>query len=277
MGEATWPAWLLRCTCDCLVPPTFAVTSSPPPPLTRLPVALISVGTSFTCVVLGDATAKCWGQNYYGQLGYGDKDYRGDDPGEMGDALPVIDVGTGRTVVALSAGISHACAVLDDATAKCWGRNHVGQLGYNDTDYRGDDPGEMGDALPAILLGTGRSVVAISVAGLYRCAVLDDATAKCWGRNHVGQLGHGDLVDHGDDLGQMGDALPAIEVGTGRSVVAISAAGLHTCALLDDATAKCWGLGTTGGLGYGDKDYRGDDPGEMGDALPAVEVGFYVP
>jgi hypothetical protein len=26
-----------------------------------------------------DATVKCWGKNYFGQLGYGDKSNRGDD------------------------------------------------------------------------------------------------------------------------------------------------------------------------------------------------------
>jgi hypothetical protein len=37
---------------------------------------------------------------------------------------------------------------------------------------------------------------------------------------------------------------------------------------------KCWGLNDHGQLGLGDTEVRGDGPGEMGDALPAVELGF---
>ena len=36
---------------------------------------------------------------------------------------------------------------------KCWGRNAYGELGYGDTQYRGDGPGSMGDDLPSISLG----------------------------------------------------------------------------------------------------------------------------
>ena len=45
---------------------------------------------------------KCWGYNLYGQLGQGDTETRGDVAGELGDALPPIDLGTGRTALAIS-------------------------------------------------------------------------------------------------------------------------------------------------------------------------------
>ena len=37
---------------------------------------------------------KCWGDGEYGKTGYGDEQWRGDNPGEMGSNLPFIDVGT---------------------------------------------------------------------------------------------------------------------------------------------------------------------------------------
>ncbi|KAJ1479554.1 hypothetical protein T484DRAFT_1813836 [Baffinella frigidus] len=36
------------------------------------------------------------------------------------------------------AGAYHTCAILDDATVKCWGLNSKGQLGQADTETRGD-------------------------------------------------------------------------------------------------------------------------------------------
>jgi Ca2+-binding RTX toxin-like protein len=190
----------------------------------------------------------------------------------MGDALPTVALGTGRTATAITAGDYHACALLDNATVKCWGDNGTGLLGLGDVANRGDSPGEMGDALPAVALGAGRTATAISAGGVHTCALLDNDQAKCWGRNAEGQLGLGDTANRGDSPGEMGDALPAVALGTGRTATAITTSSLHTCALLDNDQAKCWGRNLEGQLGLGDTANRGDGPGEMGDALPAVDL-----
>ena len=75
----------------------------------------------------------------------------------MGDNLPAVNLGTGRMAKAISAGGSHTCAVLDDGFVKCWGRNE-GRLGIGYLNNRGDDPYEMGDKLPLVGFGTGRTV-----------------------------------------------------------------------------------------------------------------------
>lgn len=41
---------------------------------------------------------------------------------------------------------------------QCWGLNLLGSLGLGDSLPRGDEPGEMGDDLPAVSLGTGAKV-----------------------------------------------------------------------------------------------------------------------
>jgi alpha-tubulin suppressor-like RCC1 family protein len=233
----------------------------------------IDAGDFHTCALLDDATVKCWGNGTDGRLGQGNENHIGDNAGEMGDALPAIALGTGRTATAITAGWTHSCALLDDGTVKCWGQGSFGQLGQGSTDDLGDQAGEMGDALPTVAFGTGRTATAIAAGGLSTCALLDDGTVKCWGLGTYGRLGQGSNASIGTVPGQMGDALPAVALGTGRTATAISVGEIHTCAVLDNGTVKCWGRGGEGRLGSGSTAALGDQLGEMGDALPAVQLG----
>ena len=58
----------------------------------------------------------------------------------MGDNLPTVDLGSGKSIKFLVAGRYHTCAVLNDDTVKCWGYGGGGRLGYGDTNRRGDQP-----------------------------------------------------------------------------------------------------------------------------------------
>ena len=233
----------------------------------------IATGASHSCALLDNMSVKCWGSGLYGRTGYGDSDNRGDNTGEMGDALPAVDLGTERTATMIAVGANHSCALLDNATLKCWGRNSLGQLGYSDTTTRGDNANEMGDSLPAVAFATGRTPTAVVAGAQHTCALLDNAQMVCWGDNDYGQLGQGSMTAIGNRTAATVANTPTINVGTGRSVVAMSAGDLHTCALLDDAHVKCWGMSSNGRLGTGDTDDRGDDPLEMGDALLPIDLG----
>jgi len=84
----------------------------------------------------------------------GDTNSRGDGANEMGANLAEVDLGlgVGVTVTAITAGSLHTCAVLSAALSsravKCWGRNSFSQLGFGDTNDRGDGANEMGANLP---------------------------------------------------------------------------------------------------------------------------------
>ena len=232
----------------------------------------VSCGDSHTCVVLNDGSIKCWGGGVFGKLGLGDTQNRGDGPGEMGDALPTVDLGAGQTAIGVTAGSIHTCALLSGGAVKCWGINNAGQLGLGDTQPRGDGPGEMGSNLPFVDLGTGKTAVQIQGGSEHTCALLDDARLKCWGRNDYGQLGLGDTTWRGDGPAEMGNALPALNLGTGKTVIFASMGANHSCARLNNGSTKCWGYNLEGQLGVGDTSNRADWWSEVGDNLAITKL-----
>ena len=229
-------------------------------------VRALSVGENSSCAILDNDELKCWGRNNGGDLGLGDTNDRGDEPMEMGDNLPAVGLGSGRAARVLRVGGTHRCAILDNDELKCWGTNGSGELGLGDYSRRGDEPNEMGDNLPALDLGMGRTVEVLAVGDAHACAILDNDELKCWGSNVRGQLGLGNTTNRNE-------AENAVNLGSGRTARMISAGGNNTCAILDNDELKCWGENDNGQLGLGDTDDRGDGSNEMGDDLPAVDLG----
>lgn len=253
---------------DGALPDLLALDAALPSGVT---VADVAIGGEHTCARFTDGKIKCWGRNQYGQLGLGDTLDRGDGADEMGAALPFVDLGVGRSVVSLAAGVTHTCALLDNGKVKCWGRNLWGALGLGDAIAPGDEPGEMGDALPALDLGSVSSVVSLSAGAFHTCALFANSKVKCWGWNVSGQLGLGDKLDRGNDTDAMGDALGFVNLGAGRTALAVVAGFGSSCALLDNHRIKCWGEAWD--LGIGDGVDHGSAAGQMGDNLPYVDLG----
>jgi alpha-tubulin suppressor-like RCC1 family protein len=186
-------------------------------------VRQISASGNHTCAVLTNGTAKCWGSNASGQLGDGTNVTR---------LVPVDVIGL-TDVRQISAGISHACAVLTNSTAKCWGNNSNGQLGDGSNNFIRLVPVHVFEL---------SDVRQISAGVSHTCAVLTNGTAKCWGRNESGQLGDGSTFSP--------LRVPVHVIGL-TGVTQISASGNHTCAVMTNGTAKCWGNNASGQLGNG--------------------------
>ncbi|MDC0673404.1 DUF4215 domain-containing protein [Nannocystis radixulma] len=232
----------------------------------------VVMGLYHTCARLSEGRVKCWGYNGQGPTGREIFVVDGDEPGEMGDVLPFVNLGTGVEALALASGQDHVCAIVTGGYVKCWGANGAGQLGLGDGNGRGAGPNEMGDFLPYVNLGTGQTATAITAGDDFNCAILTGGGVKCWGRG--GRLGLGDTLSRGATPATMGDNLPLVDLGTGKKAIAIDAGSEHTCALLDDNTMKCWGRDVGGSLGLGSPNSRGFFPGDMGDALPPVQLGL---
>ncbi len=233
----------------------------------------VNTEVGHSCALLDNGSVKCWGNNAFGQLGLGDTDTRGDESGEMGNSLPAIDLGSGQTATRLAASGSHSCALLDNGNVKCWGNNAFGQLGQGHTRTLGDSTTDEVATIPAIDLGGGRTATQIATGSLHSCALLNNGSVKCWGWNTAGQLGQGHTRTLGDSTTDEVATIPAIDLGGGRTATQIATGSLHSCALLNNGSVKCWGNNGFGRLGLGDTDHRGNEPNEMGDSLPAIDLG----
>jgi alpha-tubulin suppressor-like RCC1 family protein len=219
------------------------------------------------CAVFTNNQAKCWGYNGYGELGYDDTANRGHTIGTVPSALPYINLGLGRSIKQLETGGGHSCAILDNDKIKCWGKNDMGQLGYEDTIQRGDNAGEMA-ALGYVDLGAGLVPKKLALGSDHSCVLFTNEKIKCWGA--VTANGNADWLHRGTLLGSMGDALPFVNYGSSFKVLDIYAGGSGTCVVLEDNSVKCWGGNSYGQLGLGHRfDYIGADPLSMGVNLPS--------
>lgn len=217
-------------------------------------VRAVSVGSRHSCALISDGTVRCWGDNDFGQLGYGHTEAIGDDADEVPHSAGAVDLG--REAVAVGAGAAHSCALLDNGGVRCWGRNDRGQLGYGHTRTTGDDEGEVPDADDPVDLGGNlgdRPAVALSVGNHHSCAVLEDGRVRCWGVGWDGRLGYGNTRWIGND--ERPASIGPVKLGA--EAVAITAGGAHTCATIDNGQVRCWGRG--GRLGYGHTRNIGDN------------------
>jgi alpha-tubulin suppressor-like RCC1 family protein len=102
----------------------------------------------------------------------------------------------------------------------------------------------------------------IAAGYVHTCALLATGNIKCWGYNANGQLGIGNNIDSSIPIEITGGAL------AGKTVTQIAAgAGVHTCALLSDATIACWGGNGFGQLGTSDTAERNIPVAITGGAL----------
>jgi alpha-tubulin suppressor-like RCC1 family protein len=162
----------------------------------------------------------CWGDNRYGQLG---------DGTTTSSQVPVPVTGLTGGVVAVSAGVYSACAVLSDGTVDCWGENEMGQLG---------DGTEKTRLVPTKVVGMA-AATSVSAGWYSTCAVMASGTIQCWGDNTFGELGDDSLTSSLTPVAVMGVPFGATQVSVGNTTA---------CAVVGGG-AQCWGFGAIGNGG----------------------------
>ncbi|HET9707582.1 MAG TPA: hypothetical protein VFP39_04705 [Gemmatimonadales bacterium] len=147
-----------------------------------------SVGRKHACALQG-GTVWCWGSNASGQLGASAANTCGpsnDLPAAIPCSLFAIPVQLPATVVSVSAGGDHTCALTAAGDAWCWGDNSHGQLGIDTIGGSSQTPA---------LVVNGLKFASISAGGAHTCGVTLDHVIYCWGANGSGQLGDGTQTD----------------------------------------------------------------------------------
>lgn len=232
-------------------------------------VVKLSAGFEHTCAVIDNGELRCWGQNAFGQLGYGHTESIGDNE------LPISagSVQLGEKVVDVAAGGLHTCVLLERGAVRCFGDNTTGQLGYGNKEDIGDD--ETPELLPDVDIGEGE-VVQLVAGQVHTCALFATGSLRCWGRGERpletavgghGQLGYGNTENIGDNE----TPAEAGDVPVGAAVLRVAAGIVHTCAVVEGGGVRCWGRAEGrqgfGQLGYQQKENVGDDdlPSDFGD------------
>ena len=199
------------------VPDTQTTMSSDHELSMMYPEGIVSAGSEHGLLVHPDGSLWVWGNNDYGQLGYGADDEaieRGYEP---------VYIMEGITKV--SAGDWHSLAIDSNKGLWTWGNNEFGQLGDGTTVNKNEPVKIMDDVIDA------------SAGDGFTLAIDSNGNLWAWGRNSSGQLGDGTTVDK---------ALPVM-IMTG--VKSVSAGGSHALAIDNTDGLWAWGANDSGQVG----------------------------
>ncbi len=188
--------------------------------------ALSSACAYHTCAVV-DGVLKCWGYNFFGQLGDGTTAQRN---------TPVSVINLGGAATAIVGGLAHTCGLLSGGVIKCWGQNASGELGDGTTAPK---------STPTPVINPGGAATAVTGGRIHTCALIGGAV-KCWGSNDFGQLGDNSMTRR---------SAPVSVINLGGAATALSGGGFHNCALVGGGV-RCWGSNGNNEMGDGTMTHR---------------------
>jgi alpha-tubulin suppressor-like RCC1 family protein len=208
------------------------------------PALAISAGGLHTCAVMQDNSARCWGDNTFGQIGNG---AISNSPVNR-PATVIIGNNTLPNVMQIAAGERHTCALigpLPPGIVACWGNGPDGELGR---------PGTTSAPvlLPQLVLDSSGNIFGgatdIAAGSHHTCARINDGTVQCWGSNSRGQLGQAVAVG-ANSVSPVTVTFDAAGNNPLSGVAHIAAGQNHTCATLAADGVRCWGDNSFGQLG----------------------------
>lgn len=181
----------------------------------------ISSAGSFAAAINNQGHLYTWGSNVNGQLGHNDTVDR-----NVPDR-----VGSQSNWVSVCIETNFGVAINDQGHLYTWGRSQHGQLGQGTFD--------SSISLGPQRVGTANNWIAITSGSNGVAAINDQGHLYTWGRNHHGQLGHGDFANRN---------IP-IRVGTASNWVVGLFSSATFVAINSNGEIYSWGDNATGRLG----------------------------
>jgi alpha-tubulin suppressor-like RCC1 family protein len=237
-----------------------------------VPFTQIVTGLDFACGLAETGTAYCWGENAWASLGDGTK-VKHANPAPVKGGFKFVRLGAGGHAVcgltdgtvycwgsfgsnvptdaqaslgpitlpgtdvvgvaSFALGTNHACGILADGSAVCYGGNSSGQLGDGTTTDRTSAPARVSGGL---------HFTSLTAGNLFTCGLATDGFAYCWGSNSFGQLGVG---------GGGANRTAPTRVAGNIAFATLVAGQNHVCGSTSSGSTYCWGFNQTGQLGDG--------------------------
>jgi alpha-tubulin suppressor-like RCC1 family protein len=194
---------------------------------------IIKTASAFSCS-LANNEMKCWGNSMSGQLGIGSLTTQ--------ITPQPVSFGFGAYATEISLGYGeHACAIINDGSARCWGAGQFGKIG----DGTGDNKQSPSPVAFSQKFASNTTATAISAGDQHTCAILNYGNVSCWGRGAGSAIGI-PLNNNDQNFPQ-----PTNSLGVGRTALNISLGYQFACAILDNGLVSCWGGGGDGQMGNG--------------------------
>ncbi len=263
---------------DNTITPCNSATNYPPAqislPLGKTAVSLSDANQGHFCAILDTGEGLCWGWNNDGQLGDGtvctggeswDSNSNNPTPAgcnsNNGRYTPVLvddsNFPANYSIISISTGMGHSCAIIDNNDLYCWGTNWYGQLGIGSS---GNGPFPAPQYVDS-------GVIAVATGNEHSCALYENQIVKCWGNNAQGQLGTGDLLPQSSPT--------ALNLSYNIALISLETAYNMNCVISEENIPYCWGANQWGQLGnYDPNDSRQETPLTVEDNLSVIAISL---